>query len=91
MMWGLGFTVDTGRAFFRELRPRDSELPVPDLFLLGSAILFGARLRGTVPKEALRRTVGLARGWSVELRDSFLLREPTGLGPSLMGADMKTD
>ncbi|TNN81830.1 hypothetical protein EYF80_007959 [Liparis tanakae] len=62
-----------------------------DLFLLGSPMLFGGRLRGTVPKEALRRTVGLARGWSVELRDSFLLKEPTGLEPSLIGADIKTD
>lgn len=91
MMWGLGFTVDTGREFFWELRPRDSELPVPDLFLLGSAMLFGARLRGAVPKEALRRTVGLARRWSVELRDSFLLKDPTEIGPSIIGADMKTD
>lgn len=91
MMWGLGFTVETGREFFCELRPRDSELPVPDLFLLDSAMLFSARLRGAVPKEALRRTVGPARGWSVEFRDSFLLKVGIELGPSIIGADMTTD
>lgn len=91
MMCGFGLTVEIGTAFFGEQCPKDSELPFPDLYLLGSVMLFGATFRGTVPNEALRRTVGLARGWSVEFRDSFLLKELTGLGPSMIGADMKTD
>lgn len=90
MRWGLGFTVETGRPFLGDPRPSDSELPVPGLFRF-AMLPFGAGLRGAVPKEALRRTVGLERGWSVELSDSPLLREPTGFGPSMIGLEMKTD